>query len=158
MKAKKILFVIAGVFNTVVGGVALLFGLLVLALGSLVKQMFESSKDLINEFVTQLAAEDSSYAYLTEATESEVIGFVMKIVYIMSAIAIIIGAIWIMFGVFNILLKNRHTTLFETKKYLKHLFVVGSWFFMGLNPANILTTIAVYKKNNTTPQKLYTAN
>lgn len=158
MKSRKILYLIAGIFNCIVGGIGILFGLLVLLLSSFVRKMFESSTDLVSEFVTELASADSNYAYLQDLSNAEVVSFIMKIVYVTCAILLVICAIWITLGVFNILLKNRHDKVFESKRYLRHIFIVGSWLLMGLNPANILTTIAVYKKNKTPQPALYSAN
>jgi len=159
MKLRKVFYLIAGIFNCIVGGISVAFSVLVLLLSSLVKTMFESSGELLDEFVNELAISDQKYSYLASATDAEVVSFIMKIVYIFCLVFLIIGAIWITFGVFNILLKNRHDSVFGSKKYLRHLFVVGSWLLLGLNIANIFTTIAVYKKGkDAVIQKLYTAN
>lgn len=160
MKSRKILYIIAGVFNCIIGGMGIFFGLIVLLLGGFVKAMFESSLDLVHEFTSSMAEASSEYEYLTTISDAEAIAFIMKIVYIICAVALILGAIWITFGVFNFILVKKHDSVFGTKKFLKHLFVIGSWLLLTLNVANILTTIAVYKKDKSadTQQKLYTAS
>jgi hypothetical protein len=157
MKSRNILYIIAGVFNCIVGSLAILFGLFILLLGKIIRQMFESSMDLVHGITKALAEEDpAKYGDLTSLTDTEAVAYVMKFVYIICAISIIIGAIWITLGIINILLKNRHDKVFSSKKYLRHIFVVACWLLMGLNVANILTTIAVYKKIDTkNTQKLY---
>jgi len=159
VKTRKILYILAGVFNCCVGGLAILFSLFVFLLKGVVRTMFETSTDLLNELVVALVDADEKYAYLQSASTSEVVDFVMNIINMMCLVFILIGAIWVMFGVFNIMLNSRHDTLFGSKPKLRGWFVAGCWVFMGLNVANIITTIAVFMKdkNKETKQVLYTA-
>jgi hypothetical protein len=159
MKSRKILYITAGVFNCIVGGLSVLLALLMVLLRGIIRTMFESSSEMIENMVTSLTEADSDYSYLKDLSDSEVVDFIMKIVGILSIAFLLIGALWITFGVFNILLNSRHYTLFSQKPKLKIWFVVGCWLFMGLNVANILTTIAVFKKDkDAEPQPtLYTA-
>ena len=159
MKTRKILYIIAGVFNCIVGAVSVVFSLLVLLLSRLVKKMFESSEGLVDNFINEMA-EIEEYAHLKDLSSAEAVDYVMKIVYVLCIVFLIIGAIWITFGVLNLLLNSRHERVFSSKRALKHWFVAGSWLLLGLNVANILTTVAVYKKdkNVITEHKLYTAS
>jgi NADH:ubiquinone oxidoreductase subunit 6 (subunit J) len=97
---------------------------------------------------------------LLEASNEEVLSVIMKFVYIVSVIVLILAVIWITFGVLNILLSKKHEIVFETKRYLKVLFLVASWLLLWFNIANVLTTIAVCMKNKGDKKEkvqLYTA-
>ncbi|MGN0961853.1 MAG: hypothetical protein ACI4PF_06635 [Christensenellales bacterium] len=159
MKTKKILFLIAGIFNTLLGGMGAFIGVIGLLFNKMLRGMFEASYELVESYIKVIAEQDESYNYLLTASKSEAIDFVMKMVLIVCAVFLIIGLIYIMFGVFNLILSKRNNTALSHKKYLGTLLVVFSWLLMFLNIANILTTIAVYlKPKNTGTQKLYTAS
>lgn len=159
MKARRILYVCSGVFNCVVGGIGCFLGLMFFAISKLIKNMFSNSTDLVDGFISELANTSQDYEFLLNASSEEVLSFIMKWVYIISAILIILGLIWIAFGVFNCLLSTRHYLFFGKHPVMKVLFVIGSWLLLTLNIANITTTIAVFMKdkNVVEMQKLYTS-
>ena len=159
MKARKILYVCSGVFNCVIGGLGFLLGLLFLLLNKFAKQMFSGSGDFINSFVRELVAVNSKYEYLIDSSKDEIVSFIMRIVFILSVVFIVLGLIWIAFGVFNCILFKRHDLVFGRRPVLKILFVVASWILLTLNVANITTTIAVFlkDKNNQNTQPLYSS-
>ena len=156
MKVKKILYVSSGIITSVVAGMGLFLGLIMLLFNKLIEEMFSSSYEIVEEFIEELSSEDASFAYLKDFSQAEAIDFVMNIVLIMSLIIIVIALIWLTFGILNFLLGNRGEGVFLSKPALRHVFVALAWIFMIVNPANILTTIAVYKKDKTdTQEKLY---
>ena len=159
MKARKILYICSGVFNCVIGGLGCLLGLLFLALTKVIKNMFSDSADLLNEFAKELAAISTDYEYLLDVSKDEIVSFIMRIVLIMSFVLIVLGLIWITFGVFNCLLSSRHVLVFGKRPVLKILFVVASWLLLTFNIANITTTIAacLKNKNDNSSQSLYTS-
>ena len=159
MKARKVLYICSGVFNCVIGGLGCLLGLLFFVLTKVVKNMFSESTDLIDEFVKELAATSSEYEYLLDASKEDIVSFIMKIVFIISAVLIVLGLIWITFGVFNCLLSTRHGLVFGKRPVLKALFIIASWLLLTFNIANITTTIAacLKNKNDNSSQSLYTS-
>ena len=159
MKARKVLYICSGVFNCVIGGLGCLLGLLFFVLTKVIKNMFSESTDLIDEFVKELAATSSEYEYLLDASKEDIVSFIMKIVFIISAVLIVLGLIWITFGVFNCLLSTRHGLVFGKRPVLKALFIVASWLLLTFNIANITTTIAacLKNKNDNSSQSLYTS-
>lgn len=158
MKARKILYICSGVFNCVVGGIGCLLGLLFFALTKVIKNMFSNSTDLIEEFVKELAATSTDYEYLLDASKDEIVSFIMRIVLIISIVLIVLGLVWITFGVFNCLLSGRHVRVFGKRPVLKVLFIIASWLLLTFNIANITTTIATFlkDKNDNNSQTLYT--
>lgn len=159
MKARKVLYICSGVFNCVIGGLGCLLGLLFFVLTKVIKNMFSESTELIDEFVKELAATSSEYEYLLDASKEDIVSFIMKIVFIISAVLIVLGLIWITFGVFNCLLSTRHGLVFGKRPVLKALFIVASWLLLTFNIANITTTIAacLKNKNDNSSQSLYTS-
>jgi hypothetical protein len=147
MKKRKILYICSGVFNCVVGGVGCFFGLMFLALSKLARKMFSESAELINDIITSVDVLGEEYLYLKEASKDEILDFIMNLVYIVSVVLIVLGLIWIAFGVFNCLLSKRHYRVFGKRRGLKILFIVASWLLLTFNVANITTTIAVFKKD-----------
>lgn len=159
MKARKVLYICSGVFNCVIGGLGCLLGLLFFVLTKVIKNMFSESTDLIDGFVKELATTSSEYEYLLDASKEDIVSFIMKIVFIISAVLIVLGLIWITFGVFNCLLSTRHVLVFGKRPVLKALFIVASWLLLTFNIANITTTIAacLKNKNDNSSQSLYTS-
>jgi hypothetical protein len=159
MKTRKVLYTLSGVFNCVIGGLGCFLGLMFFAISKLVKNMFAETSGLLDGFVAELAKTSSDYEYLLDASKDEMIAFVMKIVYILSAVLIVLGLIWIAFGVFNCLLSTRHELVFGKRRALKIIFVVASWLLLTFNIANITTTIAVFlkDKDGINSQPLYTS-
>lgn len=153
MKAKKILFLVAGIFNAIIGGIGVFMGLLMLVFNGLINKMFDSTYEIVEQFVESLAKGDAEYEYLLSNSKSENIDFVMKAVTIVSVLFLIIGLIYIAFGVFNIIFAKNHIIITKNKKYLGTLLVVFSWLLMWFNLANILTTIAVYLKSKDKTEK-----
>lgn len=152
MNKRKLLYTIAGIFNCVIGGIGAFFGLMILFISKVAKNMFSSSTEIIDEFVNSLARESSKYEYLLNSSNEEIISFIMKIVYLFSLFLLICGIIWIVFGVFNLKLSSRHYSFWNKHPRLKLWFVIGTWVLMLFNVANILTTIAVYLKDKENPE------
>lgn len=159
MKTRKVLYILSGVFNCIIGGLGCFFGLMFLIISKLIKNMFSESGEIVDGFITELAATSKEYEYLLDLSRDEMIAFMMKVVYIMSAVLIILGLVWIAFGVFNCLLSSRHQLVFGNRKALKVIFVVASWLLLTFNIANITTTVAVFlkDKDGMSSQKLYTS-
>lgn len=159
MKARKVLYILSGVFNCVIGGLGCFFGLMFFAISKLIKNMFKESGEIVDGFITELAASSKEYEYLLDMSREEMIGFMMKVVYILSAVLIVLGLVWIAFGVFNCLLARRHQLVFGKRPVLGIIFVVASWLLLTFNIANITTTVAVFlkDKNDESGQRLYTS-
>lgn len=147
MKTRRILYLVAGIFNCIIGGIAMLFGALFLLLSKTIKTMFSQSTEMLQEFAEELAEADSNYEYLLEASQEEILDFVLSVVNKFKLIVIIFAVIFIAFGVFNILLRRMHDRVFTGRKWLKIVFVAASWLILIFNIFNICTTIAVFMKH-----------
>lgn len=147
MKTRRRLYLVAGVCNCIIGGLGLLFGLLLLVLGTTIKTMFEKSTDLVSNFAKELSQADPEYAHLADASQEEILDFIFSVVNGFKAVVVIMSLIFILFGVFNLLLRNAHDRVFEGRLWLKIIFVLVSWVVLILNIFNIATTIAVFMKH-----------
>lgn len=143
MKAKKILYLIAGILKIAASSVVLLFGILFLLLGQLFRSVLKASYSIVEQTIKELIATDASYSYLESYTQEQAIEFIMKYVNIMAIFAILIGLIWLAFGIINVLLFKRPQNL--TKKKGIWL-LIGTWILTFINISNILTTIAIFLK------------
>ncbi len=159
MKAKKVLFICSGIFNCVIGGIGAFFGLMFLLVSGTIKKTFAGATEMLDAFAKELAAASTEYEYLLSATNDEIVSFIMNIVFIISIILVVISALWITFGVFNLLLAKRHVWLFAEKPALKIWFVVGTWLLVWFSLANITSTIAVFLKDKNAQARptLYTS-
>lgn len=159
MKAKKYLFLTAGILNTILGGFGAILGSLMGLCNSLIRQMFDSSFEIVESFIQDLASADADYEYLLTADRTETLDFVMKSVTIITIVFIVLGLLYVLFGIFNILLSKRFAYVLKSKKYLGILLVVASWLLLWFNIMNILTTIAVFlkPKKQEKEYKLYSA-
>ncbi|MBQ7351750.1 MAG: hypothetical protein IJW59_02640 [Clostridia bacterium] len=158
MRAKKILFFIAGLVEAIIGALGILFGGLMLALKGLLKTAFNASYESVQEIINEIGKEEK-FSYLLTASKEECINFIIKYVQLFGFIFLVMGLIWAMFAVFNFLLTSvTKYNAFKDKKWLKIMFVIGIWVLMPMNVANILTTIAVFLKEKQGKQeKLYSA-
>ena len=145
MKAKKILYLIAGILKIVAGAIGVLFGALTLLVGKLIREVFVSAEGYLQNFAENLAKVDESYSYLVEAETSVQLDFVMKICNIFAVVLLILALIYIALGVFNILFSKR-TGNIDREKLKSTLLCVFSWVFSFLSVSTILTTIAVLLK------------
>ena len=161
MKTKRVLFLISGVFNTILGGISAFIGLLILMCNSVLKETFNTSYNMVESYIKALAEQDASYEYLLDVSKSEAIDFMMTLLIGVSIIFVLVGAVYITFGVLNLLLSKRDSTILKRKKHLGTVLVVFSWLIMWFNVFNILTTVAVYlksKEDKNIPTKLYSVS
>ena len=161
MKTRKFLYLSSGIINFLCGGFVALLGVLMLVLSSIIKQMFTESYELVDGFITELVATDASYSYLLDYSKEQAVDYVVRIVLIVCAVFIVWGALNILFGIFNIRLRNNHDVKFEGRPGKKILYVVLTWLVTGINLiTSIATTVAVFLKvrGNKTETKLYTAS
>ena len=137
MKAKKILFLLAGIINTLIGGFCAFIGVIAVLFKGLMREMLETSYDIVQNYIKALAEQDASYEYLLNSSKSENIDFVMKTIMTVGVVFLIIGLVYITFGVLNLLLSKQHNNILNIKKYLGVLLIVFSWILMLFNVANI---------------------
>ena len=144
------MFVIAGVINSIIGGISLLLSILIFALKGVVETILTTG-DTCQQLVDELIAGDSNYEYLSSYTQEQVVDFVWGLVTQMLLFVILIALVVIMFAVFNFIFSKKHNEFLKNKKTLGTVLVVFSWVFMAFNIANIFTTLGVYlrvKDNN----------
>lgn len=159
MKARKILFLISGIFNCVVGGFCVLFGGLMVLLKGTLRTVLEESKEFLDEYVKTLVEADKKYEYLTTASSAEVLDFITQIISIVGIVLLVMGLIWIGAGIVNLLLTNNYKfEQFKSNKLLKFVFVAASWVLLLFNVANITTTIAIFLKTKDEKAELYSVN
>lgn len=159
MKTNKILFLIAGILNSIIGGIATLLVLLIFMLSNFIREMFSTSYEIVEKYIEAIVAEDPSQKHLLSLSETEAIDYVLDSVYMLFGVILAIGLIVLVFGIINLLLSRRHNNIIVRKKYLGTVLVVLSWLLMPINIINILTTIAVYlkSKDNNSHLSLYSA-
>lgn len=158
MKSKRILSLIGGLFNTILGGLGALLGIFIFMLGSLVRQVFEESYELVEQVIESLIEADASYEYLRDLDQAESIDFVMKSVKIMAVVLLLLGVLYLLFGILNLIISKKYSYGEELSKGKKITLVVCSWLLLWFNVANILTTIAVFlKPKKTSEYKLYSS-
>lgn len=143
MKAKKILFLFAGLLKVLVSALFILIGLLILLLGSLVKSMFKQSYELVESFLNELVTADASYSYVLEYTQDQAVDFVMGFVNIFTLVMLIWGFIWLTFAIINFVLSKRGESPSKGKSIALTIF---TWLLTFINISNILTTIALFLK------------
>lgn len=159
MKAKRILSLLAGLFNVLLGGLGAILGMLMFLLGSLIRQMFESSYELVEEVIESLASADPSYEYLRDLDKAESVDFIMKYVKIFAVIFLLLGLLYVLFGILNLVISKGYSVGRDLSKGKKIAFVVCSWLLLWFNVANILTTIAIFlkTKKSANEYKLYSS-
>jgi len=149
MKSRRVLYLLAGIINCIIGGLCALFGLFIVLFRNVIVTTFEKSTEILENFAKEMASIDSKYQYLLDANDAEIVDLIMGVVTAVCLMALIYGLVWIALGVFNIILSKKHSIIFSNKKWLKMLLVVGSWVLCLFNVANVLTTIAVFIKEKT---------
>ena len=159
MKAKKILFLLAGIANCVMGGFGVLLGGLVLILNRVLRLSFEASFDFVENYIKELVSQDSEYEYLLDVSKEEAIDFVIKSCNMLAVAMFLLGAVVVVFGIINLLLSSqKHYAKFKQKKIWKVLLITSSWVIMCINVVNILTTIACCLKDKDDTPPLYSIN
>ena len=159
MKAKNILYLLAGIFNCVFGGLMVIFSLMAFLIKGTIRTAYAQSESVLKDFVEELVAIDDKFSYLLDYNSEQVTDFIMKLVTIFALSVLLVGLIWIAFGVFNILFSNIWKFEINKKKGWRITFIVLSWLLLWFNISNILTTIAACLKvkiKDKTP--LYSAN
>ena len=141
MKAKKILYLLAGILKSIVGALGVLFGVIILLIGKLARQVFEASGEMLEEMFNELASIDEKYQYLVDAEVSVQLDFVMKICNIFAIIILMMGLIYITLSVINFIFAKK-TGLISGEKKKSIWLCICSWVFSFLNISTILTTIA----------------
>lgn len=155
---RKVLYLISGIFNSVVCGIIAGLGVIVLLMSGVIKKVFLEDKTIVDDYINQVVEQNSSYSYLLEYTQEQQVDYIMKSVYIMVILMFVIAVIYVLFAIINFKLRNGHDVCFGAKPWLRHVLVACSWGLMWLNVANITTTIAVYLKvkDDDVSDKLYT--
>ncbi len=142
MKARNVLLIIAGVLKTIVASLMLFFGLLSLVLSGLIRTMYEQSPDALHKSAKELAEADARYEYLLDYTDAQLVDFMMHVVMILCAVAIIWGLIILTIGIFNFLYVKYSEIFLDGKKW-KIIMIVVTWVFSPIVVSTILTTIAL---------------
>lgn len=144
MKTNRILLLIAGVFNIIIGGLGCLLGLSMLLLNKFIRQMFEASFEIVEQFIDTLIASDSSYEYLRDLDNAESLDFVMKSVKIIAVVFLLLGLLYVLFGIINLVVSKKFASGVGIAKGKKVALTIFSWLLLWFNIANILTTIALF--------------
>ena len=146
MKAKNILYLLAGICNCVFGGLMVLFSLMAFLIKGTIRSAYIQSEAVLKDFVEELVSIDEEFSYLLDYSSEQVVDFIMKLVTIFAVCVLVMGLIWIAFGVFNILFSSVWKFEIQKKKGWRITFVVISWLLLWFNVSNILTTIAAFLK------------
>lgn len=146
MKTNRILLLIAGVFNVIIGGLGGVLGLSMLLLNKLIRQMFEASFEMVEQFIDTLIASDPSYEYLRDLDNAESLDFMMKSVKIIAVVFLLLGLLYVLFGIINLVVSKKFASGLGIAKGKKVTLTIFSWLLLWFNMANILTTIALFLK------------
>ena len=144
-KAKKVLYLIAGILKFVGGGLVGLLGLLMLLVSGVVRKVFESSMDSVKIMIEGLAEAEEEFAYLLDMGLEEQIDFIMNVCRIFAVVLIILAIVYIVIGVFNIKFYKRTGTMVKEGAKSVWLCIV-SWLLSFLALSTILTTVAACLK------------
>lgn len=145
-KAKKTLYLLAGLFKVVVSGLGLLFLLLSLALkGTIIKLMEEGD---LRTMIENIAKEDDSYSYLLGQTAFEQREFLSSILNKVLLLFLIIAVIWLIIGILNLIISKK---LGHGSKctILAIVVTVIGWMLIFPVVSNMLTTVAVCLRSKT---------
>ncbi len=143
--AKKVLFLVGGIIKVAFGGFVFLVSGVMFLLKGFFQNAFEDDFSALSDMVEALAADDPKYAYLLEATEAEVIDFVMSSINAFSLFALIFSAIWIAISVYSFVITKKLSS-FDTQKKGSIVITVISWLVSPLAISTILYTVATCLK------------
>lgn len=154
MKAKKILFLVAGILKTVAGGIGILIGLIVLLARNLIRDVFVASYDLIESVIKQVGSVEDQEKLLGFSKE-EVVDYFLQMIVVIFVLILIVAIIWVIFGIINIRLgaNNRWQSLTKGKSIA---LLICSWLLAFELITNTMTTIAIFIKSNKNKESLYT--
>lgn len=154
MKAKKALFLIAGILRVVVSGFAILFSLIALLIRKTIRTFLDSSFDVIEDIIKKAGDVEDNTGILAYS-RSELLDYLLNIFTILFVIILVVAIIWLIYGIINIRLGSGNRFLHLTKGKTVLLLLCG-WTIAFELFTNIMITVAVCIKNKVSEEKLYT--
>ena len=153
-KARKVLYLIAGILKIVAGAFGVLLSLLIFLIKDIVETVFKDAIESMQNMFTQMAEINNEYQYLVDASIDQQIEFIMKICTIFAVVLLVLGLIFILLGVINIKFFKRTGYIMNERKKAIWLFV-ASLLFALLTVSTVLTAVATFlhsKKKTTEPE------
>ena len=156
MKAKKVLFKIAGILQFICCGFIAFIGIMLLLLRSFVETIIDS---LYEEF--QVYAEtgkgsiniDSSSEFLLDYSKEEFVDYFMTSTTMLAFVTILIAVVGIIFGVLFVKYSKNYEYTLANNKPKKILIGVLSGVFCGISIPTILVIIALCLKDTNIADK-----
>lgn len=145
MKINKIMFVIAGIINSIIGGIVFLLSFTILLMKSVVRTLLTTG-NACEVLVEEIVAGDESYKFLQSYTQDQVIDYVWGMVAKFMVVVLLIAIVIIAFAIINFIFSKKCNGALGRNKKIGTTLVVFSWVLMTLNIANIFTTLGVYLK------------
>jgi len=157
MKAKKILFKIAGILQFIASGIIAFFAAVLLLIRPLVNLVIDNAYIAFQEEMKELSAEelaamDESMRFLIDSSQEEFSAFFLKWTMIFSLFALAVAIVGIVFGVIFIKCSKKYEYILKGRKVRKIILGILTGIFCGLNISALLVIIALcirdYKKEN----------
>lgn len=148
MKAKEILFKIAGILQIVASGLLALLGLILLLARTLLNIVIETAFIEFQEEIKAMgesgAAEmDETMKFLAECSKEEFSAYLLKWTLIFAVVVLIIAIIGIVFGVLFVKFSKKYEYVFSGRKKRKIVFGILSVVFCGIGVPAILVIVAL---------------
>lgn len=149
MKAKKILFKIAGILQFICCGFLAFVGGVLLLLRPIVNVVIDGAYEEFQKLSTENAESiDKSMEFLLDYSKEEFIEYFSKGTLILALVTLLIAIVGILFGVFFIKCSRRYEYILAGNKSKKIWVGVLSAIFCGLTIPTVLVIIALSLKDN----------
>jgi hypothetical protein len=155
MKAKKILFKIAGILQFICCGFIAFIGIMLLLLRSVVGSIIDALYEEFQNFATTGEGSidiDSSSEFLLDYSKEEFVDFFMTSTITFAIVAVAIAIIGIVFGVLFVKYSKNYEYTLANNKPKKILIGVLTGVFCGISIPTLLVIIALCIKDNETTE------
>ena len=147
MKAKEILFKIAGILQIVASGLLALLGLILLLARTLLNIVIDTAFVEFQEEIKAMgdgsAEMDETMKFLAECSKEEFSAYLLKWTLIFAVVVLVIAIIGIIFGVFFVKFSRKYEYVFSGRKKRKIVFGILSVVCCGIGIPTILVVIAL---------------
>lgn len=139
--AKKVLFLIAGLFKVILGGLVFLVAALIVLLKGLLRTILNTDHSVADEMVKGMMDSSSEYAFLATYSYGEKVDYILGVTTRFGLVVGLIAAVWIALAVLLFIHCRRiHRDDMRTKQSI--FFTVATWLTSPLAISTILITIA----------------
>lgn len=139
--AKKILYLLSGLFKVIVGGIIFLICALIVLLRGLLRTVFNTDQSIVDEMVRGMVESSQEYAFLQSYTYTEKVDYILGVTTNFGLVVGLIAAIWIAVAVL-LFIHCKRISRDDVRKKHSIIYTVISWVVSPLALSTILTTIA----------------